>query len=403
MDFSATAMLVSVVARCKRKWIVLLLCLAIGIFLGSAGLTHWPVTFVIPNDAEPALSKEWDSWYGQSRLLHQAVERYRTLASSRSWPAIPEGSPGIPLLRERLEAEDDLAPDVPVTNIWDARLEAALRHYQKRHGLVPSGTLDHPTREALNVPWQERIRELQINEDRCRFVSAPSSDLRIVVNTANFTLIAFRRGKAPVRMRVIVGKRFRRTPVFTSHIESITLNPAWHVPRQIAVLDLLPQARQHPHFFQDNHFQIFDRFLPNGASIDPASIDWTTMTPDRFTYRLVQEPGPWNSLGNMRFNFPNAYGVYLHGTPAKELFKKRVRAFSAGCIRLENPLNLAVILLQSDPSWTRASLERALASGKEKYIPVRVSASIEVVYLTAWVDEKGVLQFRKDVYGRDLP
>ncbi len=198
-----------------------------------------------------------------------------------------------------------------------------------------------------------------------------------------------------MQRRVIVGRPDRPTPELDSAITRIELNPYWNVPRRIARLDIIPRVRRDAGYLARQGIRV----LGEAGEVDPRAVDWSRPAAGR--YRLRQDPGPLNALGVVKFHFPNPYDVYLHDTPAKELFDRPERFFSSGCIRLERPLDLARRLLGADPAWSGDALERALAAGRTVVIDLAAPMPIHVAYLTAWVDDAGVVQFRDDVYRRD--
>jgi murein L,D-transpeptidase YcbB/YkuD len=178
----------------------------------------------------------------------------------------------------------------------------------------------------------------------------------------------------------------------------LVLNPTWTVPPGILANDILPAQRRDPSYLAKKGLQVVDR---NGRVVPASSIDWSQATARRFPYNLVQPPGPENALGRVKFMFPNSYAVYLHDTPTRSLFEKSERAFSSGCIRIENPLELAALLLEGQKGWDRAAIDAALATGKTRTVTLERPVPVLLTYFTAWVDRDGELQLRRDVYGRD--
>jgi murein L,D-transpeptidase YcbB/YkuD len=181
------------------------------------------------------------------------------------------------------------------------------------------------------------------------------------------------------------------------------LNPTWEVPSRIATQDKLPLIRQDSGYIENQGYELLQGWGADERRVDPASVDWSAVTARSFAYRLRQAPGPLNALGQVKFMFPNKFSVYLHDTPARELFAEDARAFSSGCIRLERPLDLAELLLAGNPRWTRAAIDRAVAAGAEQSVSLPEPVPVHLLYWTAWVDDDGVLNFRDDIYGRDQP
>jgi murein L,D-transpeptidase YcbB/YkuD len=222
------------------------------------------------------------------------------------------------------------------------------------------------------------------------------------VNVANFSLDVIDQGETALDMRVVVGKPYRRTPVFSSTMTYLVLNPSWFVPKKIAGMDILDHIREEPDYLQKMGFTVYREGDENGKPVDPAGIDWSKYTLENLDYRFQQSPGEQNALGRIKFIFPNDFDVYLHDTPSRELFKKTVRDFSSGCIRVEKPLDLAVYVMQSS-EWNRDTLQAALTKKQEKFLPLPNPIPVHLLYWTAWGDTKGRVQFRDDIYGRDEP
>jgi murein L,D-transpeptidase YcbB/YkuD len=197
---------------------------------------------------------------------------------------------------------------------------------------------------------------------------------------------------------VIIGKPYRATPVFRSEMTYLVLNPTWTVPPTILAQDILPAQRRDRGYLDRKGIRIIDR---NGRVVPSAKIDWATATPGRFPYQLVQRPGPDNALGRVKFMFPNSYAVYLHDTPARELFAKSERAFSSGCIRVAKPFELVALLLDDQAGWDPAAIEQAVEKGETRTLRLSKPVPVLLTYFTAWVDREGTLQLRRDIYGRD--
>jgi murein L,D-transpeptidase YcbB/YkuD len=202
-------------------------------------------------------------------------------------------------------------------------------------------------------------------------------------------------------MKVVVGKPFWNTPVFTAKMTHLIINPSWNVPDSIAREEILKKIKNDPHYLAKQNMKVLRGWGPAEEIIDPDTIDWSKISAKRLIYRFRQEPGPLNPLGNLKFVLPNKFGVYLHDTSAKSLFSKDVRTLSHGCTRIEKPIELAEYLLQEDPRWTRENIVAAIQEGTEQKVFIPHPLNVHFLYLTAWVDESGTLQFRNDVYGRD--
>jgi L,D-transpeptidase YcbB len=255
------------------------------------------------------------------------------------------------------------------------------------------------TRAALNVPVECRIDAIRVNLERARWVlRVPLRDL-VLVDIAGFHLHLYRGGRSVWTTRVVVGRAFRKTPVFRSKIRTLVLNPTWTVPEVILEKDILPAARRDPGFVARRRLRVIDRA---GREVDPASVDWSRYRSAReLPYQLRQAPGPGNPLGRIKFLFPNEHAVYLHDTPDRTLFAKAERAASSGCIRVEEPLELAVRLLADPERWSREALEREIATGRTETVRLGTPLPVVLMYWTVDFEEDGSVVFRRDLYGRD--
>jgi murein L,D-transpeptidase YcbB/YkuD len=254
---------------------------------------------------------------------------------------------------------------------------------------------------ALNVPAAARVRRIEINMERWRWLPRELEERYILVNLANFALDVVEYGRSALTMRVVIGKPERRTPFFSADMTYLVLNPHWYVPPTIAIQDKLPLIRRDSNYLARQHFKLF-RSGDNGVTrVDPLSVDWSAVSARNFPYRLRQNPGSRNALGRVKFMFPNPYHVYLHDTPSRELFAKTERAFSSGCIRLEKPIELAEYLLRDDPNWSRQRILTTIERGAEQVVPLPTTIPVHLLYWTAWVDEQGLVNFRQDIYERD--
>ncbi|MHB8987360.1 MAG: L,D-transpeptidase family protein [Desulfobulbia bacterium] len=342
--------------------------------------------------------------------LEKALAQHHQLAAQGGWPQVPggptlhEGDMDVrtPLLRQRLVASGDLAAprEEEYFFLFDKTLREAVQRFQSRHGLITDGVVGTKTLTELNVPVSERIRQLAASLERCQPLPSLLEPRHILVNIADFTLKLYEDGELRLSMPVIVGKTYRQTPVFNGRISSLVLNPTWEVPHSIATKDLLPKIKKNPGYLRKSDIRVFLGWNPS-TEIDSAGVDWTSLSPSRFPYRLRQEPGPANALGRVKFLFPNPYDVYLHDTPSRDLFQKDDRTFSSGCIRLARPLDLAVYLLQGTPLGSMEALTAAIASDKTQSIPIPSPIAVYMAYMTAWVDRDGTVQFRRDIYNRD--
>ncbi len=359
-------------------------------------------------DFEAALARLAPPHPGYHRLC-AALARYRGLAALGGWAAIDPGPtlhPGdrglrVEALRRRLWQEGHLLEEAEDPFLFDAALEAAVRRFQRLHTLEDDGLVGAATLAALNVPVAQRIEQIRLNLERWRWLPRDLGPRYLLVNMAGFELEGYAGGERRLAMRVIIGRPFRSTPAFSGRLTHVVFNPYWNVPRRIAEEDLVPAQLRDPDYLAARGIRVLEGWRPDARELDPARIDWASLSGRRFPYRLRQDPGPRNSLGRVKFILPNPFAIYLHDTPARHLFRRTVRSFSSGCIRVEAPERLLGFLFEGVPGWDGARI-RALLEGGET-VTERLSEPLPVylVYLTAWVDGEGALHFADDIYARD--
>jgi murein L,D-transpeptidase YcbB/YkuD len=339
--------------------------------------------------------------------LRAALARHRAIEASGGWPRVPPGrtlEPGmrdarIARLRERLAASGDHdASAVDEPERFDAALEAAVRRFQARHALEPDGVVGRRTLAALDVDVAARIDQIRVNLERLRWVAQDLAGDYLVVDIAGFSARLFVRDRLAWSSRAVVGRPFRKTPVFRATMQYLVLNPAWTVPPTILREDVLPRIVADPAYLEREHMEVVDA---SGRPLDVAGIDWNRYRTGGFPHQIVQAPGPENPLGRVKFMLPNPHAVYLHDTPARRLFDKRERAFSSGCIRLEQPLELAVLLLDDPERWSAEAVGAAVETSETRTLPVKRRVPVLVLYFTAEAQADGTAQFRPDLYGRD--
>jgi murein L,D-transpeptidase YcbB/YkuD len=361
------------------------------------------------NTIQETLKELLPSQQGYSQLRQRLIS-YREIAKNGGWPTVPgDGilkrgtlNNQIIALKKRLIASGDLNGDGNSKNeVFNRDLEKAVVRFQKRHGLDADGRVGPFTRQALNVPAERRVQQIEVNLERVRWTARSLGHRYILVNIADFTMDVIEHGRPVMSMDVVVGKPFWNTPIFTKKMTHFVLNPSWNVPDSITAEELLPKIKHDPDYLKKQNIKILRRWSANAEEIAPESISWAAMDADTFPYRLRQEPGPLNPLGRIKFMFPNKYNIYLHDTPAKGLFSNNVRAFSHGCIRIKRPIDFTEYLLQGDPEWTREKILLAIESGEQIEVRLPQRIPVHIVYLTAWVDEAGIVHFRDDIYGRD--
>jgi murein L,D-transpeptidase YcbB/YkuD len=287
--------------------------------------------------------------------------------------------------------------------LFDAELETAVRDFQERHGLKPDGAIGQETLRMMNVSIDDRIDQIIINMERWRWIPKPKEMERkhIFVNIPEYILYAKDKGKTVFNMRVVVGKTMNSTPIFSDKLEYIVFSPYWNVPFSIIDQEMKSKILANPGWLEQMDMEVVKGSGKNAVPVDPNSIDWSGITKENFKYVVRQRPGPKNPLGDIKFIFPNEYEVYLHHTASEELFNQTQRGFSHGCIRVEKPVQLAQFLFSDKPQWTEPAIMEAMHAGTERYENLAEKVPVYIVYFTAWVDEKGRIHFRDDIYGHD--
>jgi murein L,D-transpeptidase YcbB/YkuD len=322
----------------------------------------------------------------------------------RPGPKLKAGDkdPGVIAVRDWLKASGDLAESENAgTDEFGPALEEAVKRFQKRHGLEPDGAVGPETSAAMAVTPEYRMRQVQANLERWRWITSDLGDSYILVNIADFSVHLIEGENETMSMPAVVGRPYRRTPDFSARLTYLELNPSWNVPPKLAREDILPKIQKDPAYLEAQGFRVFRDWSAGAPEIEPSSVDWAAVRAESLAYKFQQMPGPMNALGQIKFVFPNKFDVYLHDTPARELFKKAVRDFSSGCIRVERPLDLAEYLLRGNPEWDRPKLETALQGGITRIISLKQPINVHVLYWTAWMDREGRIHFRRDIYGRD--
>lgn len=340
------------------------------------------------------------------RRLQQALADHRALAEQGGWPGVEPGPtlrPGerdtrIPGLRQRLLASGDLAgPAVGEDLEWfDEALAEAVRGFQRRHGLDADGVVGAQTLAALNVPVETRIDQLRLSLERFRWVKDEAIGSYLLVNIAGPEIFLVQDNRVTWRRRAVVGRLLRQTPVFRGSMTYLEVNPTWTVPPTILREDILPRVRRDPGYLMAENITLLDR---DGRRVDPYSIDWPGLRSVPYIFR--QEPGPRNALGQIKFMFPNEHFVFIHDTPSRELFRRADRLISSGCIRIEDPLSLAEILLGNPGRWNQQSLQAAIATGRTQQLRLPEPWPVLILYWTAELDDEGGVRFLRDVYSRD--
>ena len=325
---------------------------------------------------------------GQYYKLKEVLQRYRDIEKNGGWEFIdvPEGfkqlKPGdssdlVIQIRKRLFLTNDIATDSE-SKEYDESLQEAILKYKKRNGFSEDKIILPKHISEMNVPISDRIKTIMVNMERCRWISTDLTKSKefIVVNIPSYRLTYFKEGKAALVSNVVVGTALNETVIFSGTMSYVVFSPYWNVPKSIRDKEILPAIKKNKDYLAKHNMEW------NGNNIR-------------------QKPGPNNSLGLVKFLFPNSNNIYLHDTPAKNLFSQEKRAFSHGCIRVQKPKELAQLILQDDPNWTPEKIDAAMNSGKEKWYTLKNKIPVYIGYFTAWVDDDGLVNFHKDIYGRD--
>ena len=349
------------------------------------------------------------------RRLQAALAEFRARSAQGGWGTVPEGrtldpgtsDPRVASLRARLRASSDpeearlAGAGSAASEVYDDRLRAAVIGFQERHGLEPDGRVGPKSIAALNVPIEERIRQMVLNLERRRWMPDDRGQRYVFVNLADFELKVVDEPKTVLDTRVVVGAPYHRTPVFSAEMTYLEINPYWNVPSSIARNELLPRIKEDPGYLAANDFELLSDWSDGATAVDPQSVDWSEITPDAFTYRLRQSPGDGNALGRIKFMFPNQFNVYLHDTPARSLFERAERSFSHGCIRVDDPEAFGAVVLAGQDGWSLDRIYAAIKSDERMIVTLEQPLPVHIAYLTAWVNKDGSVHFRHDVYGRD--
>jgi len=353
---------------------------------------------------EPILS--FDTAYN----LEAAIANYEAFVQARgSWDMPSRDTYGLNLgdsrravaqLKKRLMINGDMELEKRVDDEFDDKLDAAVRLFQARHGLVITGKVDEATFYALSVPTDYRLNQLKLNAQRIQQWASSLSDRYVVVNIPAATIEAVESSQVVQRHNAVVGKVDRATPILNSKVHQVKFNPFWTVPKSIIQKDLVRYMREDPEYLTKFSIRIFDG---KGNEVAPAVIDWVSESaPDdavRYTFR--QDPGGENSMGHCKIDFYNPYDVYLHDTPQKALFGENARFHSSGCVRVDQIGTLVSWLLRDNGGWDGPTVEATFASNESLNVPLKVQVPIHTTYITAWANRQGTVSFRDDVYNYD--
>lgn len=325
--------------------------------------------------------------YGQ---LKDQLKLYHDLTAKGGWPTVSmkgkslkigATSPEIRLIKQRLQLTGDMAAG-DTSQVFTDTLENGVKNFQIRHGYTPTGVITAQLVKDMNVPAKKRLQQILINMERMRWMpNEPTSDNLVVVNIPEFVLHMYEGKKKVWDMNVVVGKEGHNTMMFTGDLNQVVFSPYWNVPPSIVKSEILPAMSRNPGYLDGQNMEIVGE--EGGLPV------------------IRQRPGGKNSLGRVKFLFPNSFNIYFHDTPAKSLFSQDKRAYSHGCIRLSDPYKMAEYLLRNQPEWTPDRINDAMNAGTEKYVKLKKAVPVFITYYTAWVDDDGRLNFRDDIYDHD--
>ncbi|HEY3144806.1 MAG TPA: L,D-transpeptidase family protein [Dongiaceae bacterium] len=376
--------------------------------VGDKATSSMALLTALSSAKEPArvLAGEFPTFHMFWRL-YAVLPTYEAYYQQGGWPTVSgtekiepgDKGPRVRQVAERLLVTGELPALGTDPELYDSALEQAVAAFQRAHGLNDDGVIGKRTIEEMNVSAEQRLKMVLLNLDRMRAESPDMEDRFVFVNIPSTELRVIDSGVTTFHANAIVGKVERPTPLLKSEIFQAKLNPDWTVPAKIAKIDMLRHELDQPGYFADKNVRVY---ASDGREVDPRTINWREVKKGGyFPYRLKQDAGPENALGPMKLDFQNDYSVFIHGTSAPKLFVKQDRFFSSGCVRVDDPIGLATFLLQDDPSWTRQRVEDVVKSGKITYAKLARPIPLHIVYMTAWVDEAGVANFRNDVYSND--
>jgi murein L,D-transpeptidase YcbB/YkuD len=338
--------------------------------------------------------------------LLKTLAQYREIAAKGGWHSLPAGGkiePGernsrIPAIRKRLLVTGELSePDSVTSDHYDKELEKDIRAFQASHALDPDGVIGAGTFRELNIPVEDRINAIRVNLERIRWVSSNLPTDYIIVNIAAFWLVMVKDNQVVHYTTVVVGKPLNMTPIFRDKMRYIEFNPTWTQPTSIVKNETIPKLKKDSTYLEKNHMVLLDT---KGNLVPTSDLDMKSLSASRFPYIVRQEPGPWNALGEVKFMFPNKYDIYLHDTPSKSLFGKSSRAFSHGCIRVNNPMDLAEKLL-AGTEYNRKKIDQIVSTHITTRVNLPKPMDILLLYWTCGIDRNKKLFFVPDIYDRD--
>jgi L,D-transpeptidase YcbB len=334
-----------------------------------------------------------------------AIQRYQDLVGKGGWSLVPPGpplrigakGPRVQALRDRLVASGDLDPIAGSGPVYDSFVEAAVKRFQARHGLHQTGVVDEEALTEFNVSAAARLQQLETNAVRLKAFSGDLGARFVVVNLPAASVETVENGVVYSHHEAGVGRYDRQSPIMQTKATEINFNPYWHVPPSLIKKDLIPKMKADPNYLAEEKIHILDK---DGQDVSPSSINWNTDEATHFTYR--QDTGAdINSLGFVRINIPNPYGVYMHDTPEKGVFGDDFRFVSSGCVRVQDVRDYVAWLLKDNPGWGRDQIDEVIRSGQRVDVKLTQPVNVYWIYVTAWATPDGIVQFRHDIYQRD--
>lgn len=334
----------------------------------------------------------------EAKFLQSKSGKWKSIKADKSIK-VGESHSSLPEIRKRLHFWGFLDDFESEEKVYDELTETGIKQLQVRHGMEPDGVIGQGTLHALNQSPSDLIAQASVNLERLRWLPDDIKDRELIlVNTANFQLDYIQSRDTLLTSRVIVGKTYHSTPQFSAEMSYIVFSPTWTVPVSITRGEIIPAAKKDLEYFRKKNMKLL---TSTGREVDPSSIDWSKVNPREFPYTVRQEPGEQNSLGLVKFMFPNKYSVYIHDTPSRSLFVREDRALSHGCIRIQKPFELAKVLLSYDSQWTDDQIRTAMKQDRERTVMLNRKIPVVILYLTYWSDSKGKLFYRRDIYSRD--
>ena len=372
---------------------------------GGDDQAEWPQSYeaspemAVQREATPVLSP------ATLAATEAAIAKYQALVANGGWPEVPGGaelrigskSKAVQALRARLVASGDLDPVAGMGPVFDSFVEAAVKRFQARSGLGQTGVVNAETLAQLNVPAETRLQQLQTNVVRLNAYSGDLGERFVMVNIPAASVETVEGGVVYSHHAAGVGKIDRQSPIMQTKATEINFNPFWTVPPSLIKKDLIPKMKADPGYLAEFKIRVFNR---EGQEVQPASINWNTS--EATNYKFRQDVGAdFNSLGFVRINIPNPYGVYMHDTPSKGIFGDDFRFVSSGCVRVQDVRDYVAWLLKDNPDWNRDRIDEVIRSGERVDVKLAKPVNVYWVYVTAWATPDGVVQFRPDVYQRD--